>query len=423
MVRERLRAALHIERMNLYIARGHVAADLRPETGRAAPRRPPRTSGRFRRKVRSCSPRRACPTPATCRGGCSPPAIATSSRCATAANCRACSSSVRRRGEEPLSRDDLHLIGTLTAPVALAIENSRLYGKLRRQLDEIRALKEYNENIIESSLVGHRRGRADGTVLTANRAFWELVGADHSGEIDRLALPAVRELHRTQARSTQPSISSTGTAWRRKSRSPPARSRHGRRRRRRARARHRRHHRPRAPRARTAGQGAPGVARSARGGRGPRGQHAAHRHLVLRAAPPGGHERRRSKYRLLKKMEQQTFRASSLVNNLLDFIANRPRTRELVNVEDLITATVALHETCEAEAHHRPSADGAASRRQAAVRVRGNFARPAAGPDQRPAQRRDAVDRRRKHLISVAEAATAWSSGSGRRQGIPPRSS
>jgi signal transduction histidine kinase len=50
------------------------------------------------------------------------------------------------------------------------------------------------------------------------------------------------------------------------------------------------------------------------------------------------------RYRLLKKMEAQSFRASHLVNNLLDLIANRPRSREIVNVRELITATVALHE-------------------------------------------------------------------------------
>jgi len=50
------------------------------------------------------------------------------------------------------------------------------------------------------------------------------------------------------------------------------------------------------------------------------------------------------KYKLLKKMEQQTFRASSLVNNLLDLIAQRPRTRELVNVAELVQSTVTLHE-------------------------------------------------------------------------------
>ena len=43
-------------------------------------------------------------------------------------------------------------------------------------------------------------------------------------------------------------------------------------------------------------------------------------------------------------MEQQSFRASNLVNNLLDLIANRPRTRELVNIPALISSTLALHE-------------------------------------------------------------------------------
>src|SRR5207237_10844068 len=52
-----------------------------------------------------------------------------------------------KRGEEPLSRDDLHLLESLTAPLALAIENSRLYGRLRRQLDEIRPLQENDAHI------------------------------------------------------------------------------------------------------------------------------------------------------------------------------------------------------------------------------------------------------------------------------------
>ncbi|MCU1244825.1 MAG: zraS 2, partial [Acidobacteria bacterium] len=50
------------------------------------------------------------------------------------------------------------------------------------------------------------------------------------------------------------------------------------------------------------------------------------------------------KYKLLKKMEQQTFRASNLVNSLLDLIANRPRSRELVGVGELIRDTITLHE-------------------------------------------------------------------------------
>ena len=43
-------------------------------------------------------------------------------------------------------------------------------------------------------------------------------------------------------------------------------------------------------------------------------------------------------------MEQQSFRASTLVNNLLDLIANRPRPKETVSVPSLVDATVALHE-------------------------------------------------------------------------------
>ncbi|HET8798092.1 MAG TPA: PAS domain-containing protein, partial [Thermoanaerobaculia bacterium] len=106
-----------------------------------------------------------------------------------------------RRGEEPLSRDDLHLVGTLTAPIALAIENSRLYGKLRRQLDEIRALKEYNENIIESSLSAIAVVASDGTVLTANRAFWDLAGADPGSEPIEELFPPYSELRRNDGRT------------------------------------------------------------------------------------------------------------------------------------------------------------------------------------------------------------------------------
>jgi len=43
-------------------------------------------------------------------------------------------------------------------------------------------------------------------------------------------------------------------------------------------------------------------------------------------------------------MEAQSFRASHLVNNLLDLIANRPRSREIVNIPALIDATINLHE-------------------------------------------------------------------------------
>lgn len=81
-----------------------------------------------------------------------------------------------KRGEEPLSRDDVQLIGSITAPLALAIENARLYGRLRRQLEQIQLLKDFNENIIESSSSAIVVVTSEGIILTANRAFWNLVG-------------------------------------------------------------------------------------------------------------------------------------------------------------------------------------------------------------------------------------------------------
>src|SRR5258708_14844105 len=107
----------------------------------------------------------------------------------------------QKRGEEPLSRDDLHLLESLTAPVALAIENSRLYGRLRRQLDEIRALKDYNESIIESSSSAIAVVASDDTVLTAHKAFWDLVVSEHAEESIASLFPPYEELLRENARS------------------------------------------------------------------------------------------------------------------------------------------------------------------------------------------------------------------------------
>ena len=53
-----------------------------------------------------------------------------------------------------LSSDDVELLVTLSGYVGIAIENARLYRSLQRKADEYERLKEFSENIVESINVG-----------------------------------------------------------------------------------------------------------------------------------------------------------------------------------------------------------------------------------------------------------------------------
>ncbi|HET7712745.1 MAG TPA: ATP-binding protein, partial [Thermoanaerobaculia bacterium] len=366
MMRERLRATLHIEKMNLFTREGVSLLIYQPETG--IPRRAQATDF-------GAMPQEG-------------PLVLTDPRLpdSTELPWQLLKAGYRyvfplrnrgelqgllllgtKRGEEPLSRDDLTLLGSLTAPVALAIENSRLYGRLRRQLDEIRSLKEYNENIIESSSSAIAVVANDGTVLTANRAFWELVEAEHEDEPIFNLFPPYEEVKRSEARSlTTNFVNRAGVEKEVTVTVSPLASgdvADG------ARvlvigdiSERVRLERELQDKERLASLGllAAGVAHEVNT---PLTGISSYAQLLLSETKPDD-----PKYALLKKMEQQTFRASNLVNSLLDLIANRPRSRELVSMRELVQSTVALHEDLlkprNVTVHVDPVPD---------VQVRGNF--------------------------------------------------
>ncbi len=75
-----------------------------------------------------------------------------------------------------LSKDDVELMVTLSNYVAIAIENSRLYSSLQRKADEYERLKEFSENIVESINVGILAVGLDDRVESWNAEIERLTG-------------------------------------------------------------------------------------------------------------------------------------------------------------------------------------------------------------------------------------------------------
>jgi two-component system NtrC family sensor kinase len=67
-----------------------------------------------------------------------------------------------------LSSDDLDLLFTMAGYVAIALENASLYRSLEQKAEQVARLKDYNENIVESLSVGVLAADLDGRIESWN---------------------------------------------------------------------------------------------------------------------------------------------------------------------------------------------------------------------------------------------------------------
>lgn len=81
-----------------------------------------------------------------------------------------------RRDGLPLNSADVELVRALLDQAALAIENAQLLDQVQRQLERVVSLQRHNEGILESSPAGIALLDADAVVVTANLAFANLAG-------------------------------------------------------------------------------------------------------------------------------------------------------------------------------------------------------------------------------------------------------
>ncbi|HBL26886.1 MAG TPA: hypothetical protein DD490_08635 [Acidobacteria bacterium] len=80
--------------------------------------------------------------------------------------------------QTPFNSDDIELIRHLLDQAALAIENAQLMGQLHLRLEEVQGLQRYTEGIFESSPAGIAVLDPEQRIASANAAFATLVGEE-----------------------------------------------------------------------------------------------------------------------------------------------------------------------------------------------------------------------------------------------------
>ncbi len=84
-----------------------------------------------------------------------------------------------------LSSDDVELVQTIAGYVAIALDNSQLYSSLEQKALQVARLKDFSENIVESLNVGVLAVDLLGTVEAWNSRMEQLIGVARSNAVGR----------------------------------------------------------------------------------------------------------------------------------------------------------------------------------------------------------------------------------------------
>ena len=84
-----------------------------------------------------------------------------------------------------LSSEDLEILRTVSGYIAVAIENSSLYGQQKQHAEELALLKEFNESIVESVNVGLLAVDELGRIIRSNTPFDEMMGLERGQAVGK----------------------------------------------------------------------------------------------------------------------------------------------------------------------------------------------------------------------------------------------